>query len=156
MQAKKQFPRITYVGDGFRVDIKLSRFSRQFAEAQWWLGEQVLAGCKPFMPYQTGNLIQRSYTEKNGARVVFPGPYARYLYMGKVMVDSVTGKGPRKIPVGPGGDYILRFRKGAKLVPTERRLNYAQPQATDHWFEEAKKRYGGSWIEGAKKIAGGR
>lgn len=143
MQAKKQFPSITYVGDGFRVDIKLSRFSRQFAEAQWWLGEQVLAGCKPFMPYQTGNLIQRSYTEKNGARVVFPGPYARYLYMGKVMVDSVTGKGPR-------------FRKGAKLVPTERRLKYSQPQATDHWFEEAKKRHGDSWIEGAKKIAGGR
>lgn len=142
MQAKKQFPRITYVGDGFRVDIKLSRFSRQFAEAQWWLGEQVLAGCKPFMPYQTGNLIQRSYTEKNGARVVFPGPYARFQYFGKVMVDPVTGS--------PWA------RKDAKKVLTDRPLNYAQPQATGHWFEEAKKRYGDSWIEGAKKIAGGR
>ena len=142
MQAKKQFPSITYVGDGFRVDIKLSRFSRQFAEAQWWLGEQVLAGCKPFMPYQTGNLIQRSYTEKNGARVVFPGPYARFQYFGKVMVDPVTGS--------PWA------RKGAKKVLTERPLKYSQPQATDHWFEEAKKRYGDSWIEGAKKIAGGR
>lgn len=142
MQEKKQFPSITYVGNGFRVDIRLDRFSNQFAKAQWWLGEQVLAGCKPFMPYQTGNLIQRSYTEKNGARVVFPGPYARFQYFGKVMVDPVTGS--------PWA------RKDAKKVLTERRLNYAQPQATDHWFEEAKKRYGDSWIEGAKKIAGGR
>lgn len=142
MQAKKQFPSITYVGNGFRVDIKLSRFSRQFAEAQWWLGKQVLAGCNPFMPNQTGNLIQRSYTEKNGARVVFPGPYARFQYFGKVMVDPVTGS--------PWA------RKDAKKVLTERPLKYSQPQATDHWFEEAKKRHGDSWIEGAKKIAGGR
>lgn len=143
MQAKKQFPSITYVGDGFRVDIKLSRFSRQFAEAQWWLGKQVLGDCKQqFMPLLTGGLQQRSHTENDGRQVVFPGPYARFQYFGKVMVDPVTGS--------PWA------RKDAKKVLTDRPLKYSQPQATDHWFEEAKKRHGDSWIEGAKKIAGGR
>lgn len=71
------------------------------------------------------------------------------------MVDSVTGKGPMKIPTGPGGENILRFKKGAKLVPTDRNITYSNPQATDHWFDEAKARYGEYWINGVKKIAGG-
>lgn len=86
-----------------------------------------------------------------GRKVIFPGPYARYQYMGRVMVDRETGKGPRKIPTGPG-EYELRFRKGAKLMPTDRKLKYSTPQAVDHWFDEAKKRNERAWIEGVKRI----
>ena len=121
------------------------------------MAEQVLADCKPFMPMETGSQIQRSYVDEGGKRVVFPGPYARYLYEGKVMVDSETGKGPMKIPDGSGG-YLLRFRKGATLKPTSRPLNYsttANPQATDHWFDAAKAANQDYWLEQVKRIGGG-
>ena len=76
-------------------------------------------------------------------------------YRGKVMVDSETGKGPRKIPTGPG-EYILRFRLGAKLVPTERPLSYSNPQAVPEWFEHAKRLYKQFWIKGVAEIIGGK
>ena len=153
------FEDYTLVSGTVRAELRLSRYSERFREAQQWLGDRVLESCRVYMPMITGSLIQRSYVEDGGRRVVFPGPYARYLYMGKVMVDSVTGKGPRKIPTGPG-EYVLRFRKGAKLVPTGRPLTYTRtynPQATDHWFEASKSRYGQAWIDGVKrKFGGGR
>lgn len=135
-----------------RVDLDIGKYGKRAELAQWWLGEQVLQDSRAVMPLRTGSLHHRSHTEDGGRRVVFPGPYARYLYMGFVMVDSETGKGPRKIPVGPGGDYILRFRKGAKLVPTNRRLNYSREEATDHWFDEAKDRNLTSWKQGVARI----
>ena len=76
-------------------------------------------------------------------------------YGGKVMVDSVTGKGPRKIPTGPG-EYILRFRKGAKLVATDRPLKYSNPQAVPQWFEHAKRQNKQFWIDGVKEKIGGK
>ncbi len=154
----QHFPNISYVSANFRVEIRLDRFSKQFADAQQWLGDRVLEGCEPFMPKQTGSLEQRSCVLNGGKQVLFPGPYARFLYGGKVMVDRVTGKGPRKIPMGPGGDYILRFEEGAKLVPSNRRLTYStsrNPQATDHWFDSAKAQHGEYWISEVKKMAGG-
>ena len=155
MAEPNALPKFTIVRSGITIELNLDRFSEQFQRAQWFLSNQVLHDCRPFMPFQTGSLSQRSYADEN--RVVFPGPYARYLYMGKVMVDSVTGKGPRKIPDGAGG-YVLRFMKGATLVPTSRRLNYStqsNPGATDHWFDAAKAQHGEEWIARVKEIAGG-
>lgn len=68
---------------------------------------------------------------------------------------SVTGKGPRKIPTGPG-EYILRFRKGAKLVATDRPLKYSNPQAVPQWFEHAKRQNKQFWIDGVKEKIGGK
>ena len=80
----------------------------------------------------------------------------KFLINTKVMVDSVTGNGPMKIPTGPG-EYILRFRKGAKLVPTGRNLTYSSPQAVPKWFEHAKARNKDFWISGVREIiVGGR
>lgn len=81
-------------------------------------------------------------------------PYGLYLYEGKVMVDSQTGIGPMKIQTGPG-EYVLRFRKGAKLVPTGRNLTYSRAGAVPHWFEAAKSAHLQSWIEGTERILNG-
>ena len=156
MADTEHFQNFSCVHGHFTAEVHFDRFSRQFAAAQQWLAEQVLADCKPFMPMETGSLIQRSYVDDGGRKVVFPGPYARYLHEGKVMVDSETGKGPAKIPDGSGG-YLLRFRKGATLVPTDRPLNYsttANPQATDHWFDAAKAANQDYWLERVKRIGG--
>lgn len=152
------FEGFSYVAGGLTVEVKFDRFERQFEEAQEWLGNTVLEDCKPYMPLRTGNLIQHSHVEDHGRRVVFPGPYARYLYGGVVMVDRDTGRGPMKIPDGPGGGYVLRFKKGAKLIPTNRPLSFTKtfnPQATDHWFDAAKAANIDYWLSEVKRRAGG-
>ena len=153
MSRMKHFPKYSVVLSHVEVRIDLTGRESQFREAQEWFGQQVLQSCRARMPHRTGNLQQRSHTEEHGRRVVFPGPSARYLYGGKVMVDAVTGKGPRKIPTGPN-EYILRFRKGAKLRPTDRPLKYSNPEARDHWFEVAKAEDKDYWVSGMKKILG--
>lgn len=143
MSEMQHFPKFSYVSANFRVDLSLDRFSKQFAEAQQWLGDRVLEDCKAVMPHRnrTGSLQQRSHTEDNGKKVVFPGPYGRFLYGGKVMVDPVTGS--------PWA------RKDAKKVLTDRPLQFSNPQATGHWFDTAKAQHGEYWIAGVKRIGGG-
>lgn len=148
------FPYISYAYGGLRVNIDLRPYGKRFVEAQRWFGDRVLEDCQSCMPLASGSLRQRSHTEDDGKKVVFPGPYARYLYSGKVMVDRETGKGPRKIPMS-SGDYILRFRKGAKLVATDRPLKYSDPQAVPEWFEHAKRQNKQFWVDGVKEIIGG-
>lgn len=147
--------KIVYSAPDVLIKLNFAPLEQRLTVAQQWLGDRVLEDCKSCMPLLTGSLQQRSVTEDFGKKVVFPGPYANYLYRGKVMVDSVTGKGPRKIPTGPG-EYVLRFRKGAKLVPTERPLTFSRPEAVPEWFEHAKKLYLHTWEEGVKKLTGGK
>lgn len=150
------FPNISYSDGNVHIHVNLQPFEERHRRAQAWLGDRVLEDSRACMPLLTGGLQQRSHTEDGGKMVVFPGPYSGYLYRGKGMVDSVTGKGPMKIPTGPG-EYILRFRKGAKLVPTGRNLTYSSPQAVPKWFEHAKARNKDFWISGVREIiVGGR
>ena len=146
----------TVVTSRARVDVDISRFDGQMERAQMWLGWQVLQDCRSKMPHLTGSLQQRSYVDDNGRKVVFPGPYGRMQYGGVAMVDAATGKGPRRIPVGPGGEYIYRFRKGAKLKPTDRPLVYTSPAARAHWFEVAKAENLDHWLAQASKLMGGK
>lgn len=119
------------------------------------LAIQVLKDTRPFVPALGMSLNQRSHIALDkrstavGNHVIYPGPYARYLYVGKVMVDSETGKGPRKIP-----DVGYRFRRGATLVATDRNLNYTRtvhPRATDHWIEKSAKVNMQKWERVAKE-----
>jgi hypothetical protein len=137
------------------VNIDLSEFPPRFVRAQQRLGEMVLASSKVYMPLLTGSLQQRSYVDDGGRKVVFPGPYGRYQYGGRVMVDSVTGKGPAMIHDRNGVEIGLRFRKGATLVPTERRLTYSQPNAQAEWFEPAKAKDLPMWVAECDRIIKG-
>ena len=136
------FPNISYVAGGLRVKINLKPYEQKHIEAQHWLGDRVLEDCRAVMPHQTGSLQQRSYTSRGGRQVIFPGPYARFQYGGRVMVDPDTGS--------PWA------RKGVEKVLTDRPLTYSNPQATDHWFDTAKAQYGDYWINGVKEKIGGR
>lgn len=145
------------VDGNVRVEINLDRFCKQYDTAQWWLGEQVLQGCRACMPLRTGGLQQRAETEEDkkndkhlsdlsrsedgGRRVVFPGPYARFLYKGRVMVGEES--------------QSPWARKGERKEVTERKLTYSRSEATSHWFDTAKANNGEAWIAGVKKIAGG-
>lgn len=135
------YPKFSYVGANIKVDLNFDRFSEQFTKAQQWLGDRVLEDCKPLMPFSVGDLQRRSRTENGGRKVVFPEPYGRFQYGGKVMVDPVTGS--------PWA------RKDEKKVLTDRPLKYSNPQAVDHWFDTANAQHGEYWIAGVKERAGG-
>ena len=149
------FPKWSLVEGDIKVDVNLNRFEKQFQDAQWFLDTQIMQSMKPYMPFNEGNFynttkIQSDALAGSGKVVAAAGPFGRYLYMGKVMVDSETGKGPMNIP-GVG----LRFREGARLVATDRPLTYSNPKATPHWFDTAKDVHGKAWVKEVKKIAGG-
>ena len=110
------------------IDTKIAQFSQK---AETWLANEILKDTDPYVPALTGSLSQRSHIEGN--TVVYPGPYARYLYYGKVM------EGP---PQGP---------KHA----TDRDLVYTKtvhPNAQSHWFEASKAQNLKKWIKGVSKI----
>lgn len=161
------FSSFSLIEGDIRIDLNMDRFSEQFQRAQYELDGNIMNSMVPFMPHVNGPFIQITRTASaavQGTGMVYAayGPAGRMLYIGKVMVDAQTGKGPRKIPTGPGGEYVLRFRKGARLKATDRPLQYTgskevghNPDVTDHWFDAAKKKDGRKWIEAVKRTAGG-
>lgn len=50
---------------------------------------EVAKDTEQFVPMLTGSLKNRTQVKDN--EVIYPGPYARYLYYGKLMVDPETG-----------------------------------------------------------------
>ncbi len=138
-------------GPNYDVDmqIDLSRFERQYQRAQFRLDSAIMTSMVPYMPMQTGTFINitRAMSASlagTGKVVAAAPPYGRFLYMGKVMVDEVTGS--------PWA------RPGAKKVVTEKDLDFskaAHPKVTAHWFETAKQNHLASWVRMTKDIAGG-
>ena len=136
-------------GQDIELDVDLSRFEKQYGKAQYMLDSMVMASMKPYMPHRTG--VFRNVTEAmsdaiagSGTVIAAAPPFGRFLYEGKVMVDPVTNS--------PWA------RPGAKKIVTDKDLEYDKshnPKVTDHWFDEAKKNHGKSWINAVKKEAGG-
>lgn len=102
------------------------------------LAQQVKKDTEPFVPMLTGSLKNRARVEGNS--IIYPGPYARFLYYGKVMVDPNTGS--TYAPLG-----------GTKVV-TDRDLVFTtdfHPQAQAHWFEASKAQNLEKWERVAAK-----
>ncbi len=141
-----KFKDINITGTRVKIEVDMSRFEKQFQEAQFYLDSQVMTDMVPYMPSRTNafvNLVRARSAALAGSGVVVAGvpPSGRFLYEGKVMIDPVTGS--------PWA------RPGAKKVVTNRPLTYSNPQATPHWFDTAKERHGKQWVEETKRIAGG-
>lgn len=91
-----------------------------------------------YVPMRTGTLGKSAYTatQIGSGRVVYPGPYARYLYFGEVM-------GPN-IPIfeNDSGEPTRFFSPpGQKKHLTGRSLQYSKemnPLAGSFWFERMK------------------
>lgn len=93
---------------------------------------------RPFVPALTGSLMNR--TRVDGNVVIYPGPYARFLYYGKVMVDPDTGSS--------------FAQKGAVKVLTDKDLVFnktVNPQAQAHWFEASKAQNLEKWMRVYRK-----
>lgn len=135
------------------IDVEVAKkLASATNQAEHALAVEIAKDTEPFAPAQTLSLSNR--TKVSGNSIVYPGPYARYLYYGKVMVDAATGKGPMRI-VADDGTEVIRFRKGATLTPTDRPLNIRQdvhPQAQSHWLEGSKAQNLSKWLKKAKEL----
>lgn len=106
------------------------------------LAKQVKKDTEPYVPYAEGTLTNRTYVDGN--LIVYPGPYARFLYYGKLMVSPTTGSA-----------WAL---KGEKKVLTDKDLRYntaVHKFAQSHWFEASKAENLDKWIKLAQKTANG-
>lgn len=114
------------------------KLAESCTRAESIVGQQVIKDTAPFVPALTGSLTIR--TRLDGNKIIYPGPYARFLYYGKVMVDPQTGS-----TFAP---------KGGTKVLTDRDLVFSKamhPQAQSHWFEASKAQNLDKWIRVAKK-----
>ena len=107
-----------------------------------------------YCPMATGTLAKSPYaaTVIGSGKVVYPGPYARYLYYGEVM-------GPN-IPIFDDDSGIpTRFFSppGQKKHLTGRQLQFSKdlnPLAGSFWFERMKADHKDDILKEAKSVAG--
>ena len=114
------------------------KLAQACTKAEHIVATQVRKDTSPYVPFLTGSLNER--TRVVGNSVVYPGPYARFLYYGKVMVDPNTGS--------------TYAPKGGTKVVTDRNLVFnhtAHPQAQAHWCEASKAQNLGKWVRVAEK-----
>lgn len=107
-------------------------------KAEHTVAIQVQKDTSPYVPFLTGSLDQR--TRVDGSEVIYPGPYARYLYHGKVMVDPETGS--------------AYAPKGGTKVVTDKNLVFNKAmhsQAQAYWFEASKAENMDKWLRVADK-----
>lgn len=107
-------------------------------KAEHTVAIQVQKDTSPYVPFLTGSLDQR--TRVDGSEVIYPGPYARYLYHGKVMVDPETGS--------------AYAPKGGTKVVTDKDLVFNKAmhsQAQAYWFEASKAENMDKWLRVADK-----
>lgn len=108
------------------------------SRAEHIVAVQVRKDTSPYVPFLTGSLDER--TRVDGNTVIYPGPYARFLYYGKVMIDPETGS--------------TYAPKGGTKVLTDKNLvmhKEHHSQAQSHWFEASKAENLDKWIRVADK-----
>lgn len=117
---------------GFSFTVKTKGFEniarkmgRAAPKVRHVLAVQMMKDTEPYVPAGTKSLANR--TRADGDTIIYPGPYARFLYYGKLMIDPKTGSS--------------WATKGATKVVTGRDLNISKAvhgKAQSHWFEASK------------------
>lgn len=106
------------------------------------------ADTQKFVPMLTG--VLRKNTKVKDNLIIYPGPYARYLYYGKVMVFTDAPN----IITRPDGRTV-RTHFGQRKTPIDKDLKLAHsgvdPDARAFWFEASKAENIESWKRVAAK-----
>lgn len=116
-----------------------ARLNQAATQAEHAVAVQAAKDTSPFVPASTSlSLDKRTLVEEN--LIIYPGPYARFLYFGKLMVDPDTGSPFAK--------------KDATKVLTDKNLVFSKAvhaQAQSHWFEASKAQNVEKWERVAAK-----
>lgn len=107
-----------------KVEINDAKLKARVDRANEVLANEAMKDTDKFVPKLTGTLS--GGTRVSDGQIIYPGPYARYLYHGKLMVDPETGS-----------SYA---RKGSTKTLTGKSINVAKsnPMAQPEWFEVSK------------------
>lgn len=132
----------------FKVDVQgwddvKEKVAMLATDAEHKVATQVMRETNPFVPAK--NLILAGTTRVIGNTIVYPGPYARYLYFGKLEVDPDTGSA--------WASY------GKKKVETDKNLVFnttVHAQAQSHWFEASKAQNLSRWLKYAQEVLDGK
>ncbi len=109
------------------------------------VASQIAKDTEPFVPALTKSLVKRSQAVEN--KVIWPGPYARYLYYGKVMVYPQP---PYKVVRADGKTILTHY--GQQKAKIEKPLDIKKKvhaQATSHWFEKSAAQNMDKWVRAA-------
>lgn len=109
-----------------RVDINPSEIQGNATRAEEILANQAMQDTEPFVPAKENQLSNKTKVV-GGNKIVYPAPYSRYLYFGKLMVDPNTGSSYAK--------------EGQHKVLTDKNLVFSKAthgKAQSHWFEASK------------------
>jgi len=111
-----------------------AKWNGNYYEAQKYVDSEVLRLSDPYTPMQTGMLIKLGMlgTIPGSGEVIWNGPYARYLYYGKLMV----GRAPKTLT-----NTDLQF--------------HGAPKRGAFWFERMKADHLAQILAGARLKAGG-
>lgn len=91
------------------------------------LAIQAQKDTEPFVPASGAPAGLMNRTQVKDGKIIYPGPYARFLYNGKLMVDPETGSAWAK--------------KGATKTVKDKNLVFSKavnPTPQAHWFEASK------------------
>ena len=121
------------------VDDFLYRFGlEEGGDAQQAVDNAVLAWNQMYLPMLTGDLAQAAYaaTKPGSGQVIYPGPYAHYVYIGEVY-------GPNFPIFDDDSGIPTRWYSipGMKKHPTGKEMNYTldfNPLAGPYWNERMK------------------
>ena len=113
---------------------------------QRYIDSEVLRLSDPYLPFQSSSAGLKDAgldgTTVGSGEVRWNGPYARYLYYGKLMLS-------------PSGSSWAKH--GEKKHLTDKDLNFhGAPKRGSFWFERMKTVHQKNILKGAAKIAGGR
>lgn len=129
-----------------KVDVKIdaAKFAQRADRAKEVLANEAMKDTDQFVPALTGSLAGRARVQ--GDTIVYPGPYARFLWEGKVLVDPDTGSPWAR----PGATKVAN---GKSLVFTKA----MHGQAQSHWFDASKAMNLPNWVKKYKEaILNGR
>lgn len=108
-------------------------------KAERILATQVMKDTDKYVPALTGNSAQRVHLEES--TIVYPGPFFRFLYYGKVMIYEPTGS-----TFAPRGEHKVVTDRDLVMHKT------MHPLATSHWFEVSKAANLSTWLKVAGRL----
>lgn len=112
----------------------------QTKQARRLLKNEIVKDTEKFVPLRDRNLrnsVIKTITT-NDDYIIYDGPYARFLYLGKLMIGKITRRAWAK--------------RGETKVVTNKDIKYGQPLACSRWFERSKALCKDKWIRIAKKV----
>lgn len=131
-----------FVNDSIEINLNLSKFKHKLDNARNDLIYQIIADTQDYVPFNQGILSNSARPENDSTEIVYNTPYARFLYMGKLMLDE------------RGSSWA---KKGHKKHVVNKNLTYSKEhhsKADSKWYERSKEDNLENWINTVKKAVG--